>query len=61
MEIISQSSKIFERLEKEGKITEVSMTSEQYSLWDEQMRKLREESIRKQNASWLAAKDVWLD
>jgi hypothetical protein len=59
--MISQSENIIERLRKEGKVTEVIMTSELISEWMEQMAKIREESIRKQNASWQAAKEVWLD
>ena len=61
MKLISQTEKIMERLRKEGKVTTIEMTAEQMAKWDEQMRKIREESIRKQNASWQAAKDVWLD
>jgi len=59
--MISQSENIIERLRKEGKLTEIIMTSELISEWMEQMAKIREESIRKQNASWQAAKEVWLD
>jgi len=59
--MISQSENIIERLRKEGKLTEIIMTSELISEWMEQMAKIKEEFRIKQNNSWQAAKEVWLD
>lgn len=61
MIIISETEKIFKRLDKEGKVKELKMTPEQIFEFFEQMRKIREEYVVKSNNSWLKAKDVWLD
>jgi hypothetical protein len=59
--MISQSENIIKRLRKEGKVTEVIMTSEQISEWMKQMVKIKEEFRIKEINSWQAAKDVYLD
>lgn len=61
MELINKTDEIWKRLRKEGKVSEIKFTEEQIAEWERQLKEIREDSIRKQNASWLAAKDVRLD
>ena len=61
MKIINESKKILDRLRKEGKVTDVELTSKQYAEWQQQMELIKEEFRIKQNNSWQNAKDVWLD
>jgi hypothetical protein len=61
IKLISKTEEIIERLRKEGKVTEIELTSEQIDNWDNQMEEIRRDSIIKQAKSWQSAKDVWLD
>jgi hypothetical protein len=61
MKIINDKEKILRRLRKQGAVSEIKLTDEQINDWENQLKKIREDSIRKQNKSWQSAKDVYLD
>jgi hypothetical protein len=61
MKLISRTKLIIDKLRKEGKVTDITLTYEQSKEYHEQMIKIKEDSRRKQMQSWQSAKDVWLD
>lgn len=57
--LISRTDKVIKKLREEGKVKDVAGQFETHC--EEAIRDIKEESNRKQKASWLAAKDVFLD
>ena len=60
---INHSQEIIDRLKSEGKEIIISDKVRTKSMieMNEQMRLVHQDFINKSNASWIGAKDVWLD